>query len=42
MLMGPGRDTVPDHGTSNDHVIITVHHELGSLRPTKSQQPIVR
>lgn len=35
VLLAPGRDTVTDHGTPNDHTVgLSVYHELG--RPSKS------
>ena len=36
MLLSHGRGGMIDHEKSNDHGVTAVHHEQGSIRPTKS------
>lgn len=35
-MLDPGRDGASNSGASNDHTSTIIHHELGSVRSTKS------
>lgn len=34
VLLGPGRDEMPNFGTPGDHVAKSAHHALSPFRPT--------